>query len=374
MVLGGVEQPAGGPQRLYFVQWLRVFLVSLVVAHHAGQPYGPTGGEWPIEDPVSSPILGPFFALNAAYFMGFFFLIAGYFTPASCDRKGVAAFARDRALRLGVPLAFVTLIVFGPIAYALQDSEQGFLTFYLRDYLGGWQIEMGHLWFVAQLLAMSLLYVLARWLLGSRAERPAHQAPSDRAILVYAVALGVVGALVRIWYPQDAWVRIGWLIPAEPAHLPQYASLFLIGLVAGRGGWFKDLADAVGLRWFAVGIAAFAVAVYFIARPGQLPASVDRGVAWGILEAFVCVGMILGLTVIFRRFLSRPGAMLKRLEGNVYGVYIIHVFVVVALQETLLGLDLSALAKFAIVTLIALPLCFTLVAALRQIRAIRRVV
>ena len=62
---------------LYFVQWLRVFLISLVVAHHAGQPYGPTGGEWPVDDPVSSPWLGPFFALNAAFFMGFFFLLSG---------------------------------------------------------------------------------------------------------------------------------------------------------------------------------------------------------------------------------------------------------------------------------------------------------
>jgi peptidoglycan/LPS O-acetylase OafA/YrhL len=30
---------------LYFVQWLRVVLIVLVVAHHAGQPYGPGGGE-----------------------------------------------------------------------------------------------------------------------------------------------------------------------------------------------------------------------------------------------------------------------------------------------------------------------------------------
>jgi hypothetical protein len=84
--------------------------------------------------------------------------------------------------------------------------------------------------------------------------------------------------------------------------------------------------------------------------------------------------MILGLTVIFRRFLSRPGPMLARLEGNVYGVYIVHVFVVVALQAALLEAELSALRKFAIVTLIALPLCFAIVAALRQIRAVRQIV
>jgi hypothetical protein len=32
-----------------------------------------------------------FVTLNQAFFMGFFFLIAGYFTPASFDRKGAWA-------------------------------------------------------------------------------------------------------------------------------------------------------------------------------------------------------------------------------------------------------------------------------------------
>ncbi len=70
---------ASPAKRLYFVQWLRVFLISLVVAHHAAQPYGPTGGEWAVSDPASSDLLLPFFAINAAFFMGFFFLVSGYF-------------------------------------------------------------------------------------------------------------------------------------------------------------------------------------------------------------------------------------------------------------------------------------------------------
>ncbi|WP_181923822.1 hypothetical protein [Streptomyces inhibens] len=44
--------------------------------------------------------------------MGFFFMIAGYFTPASYDRKGARPFLRDCLKRLGVPLlAFLLLYV-----------------------------------------------------------------------------------------------------------------------------------------------------------------------------------------------------------------------------------------------------------------------
>lgn len=371
----GACSSADTRERLYFVQWLRVFLVSLVVAHHAGQPYGPTGGEWPIDDPASSQVLGPFFALNAAYFMGFFFLIAGYFTPASYDRKGGATFVRDRLIRLGIPLAFVTFLVFPPIAYSFQDAKQGFLAFYFRDYLGRWQIEMGHLWFIALLLAVSLLYALVRWWLprSGRTAAWALEVPSDRGVLAYAAALGLVGAVVRLGYPQDTWVWIVWLIPVEPAHLPQYLSLFVIGLVAGRGGWFTKLPQAVGLRWLAIGIAAFLVALLFFWEPGLLPASFHRGFVWGLLEAFVCVGLILGLLVIFRGALSRPGRLRPWLEGGVYGVYILHVFVIVPMQAVLLPYDLPPLVKFAIVTIAALALSFAIVAALRRNPAVRRV-
>jgi hypothetical protein len=36
--------------------------------------------------------------------MGILFLLAGYFTPGSLERKGYARFLSDRFLRLGLPL------------------------------------------------------------------------------------------------------------------------------------------------------------------------------------------------------------------------------------------------------------------------------
>jgi peptidoglycan/LPS O-acetylase OafA/YrhL len=359
-------------QRLYFVQWLRVFLISLVVAHHAAQPYGPTGGEWPVDDPASADWLGGFFTVNAAFFMGFFFLIAGYFTASSYDRKGAAAYVTDRLIRLGIPLVFFVFFVFGPLVYLFASPPEGFLSFYFGTYIGRWQIEMGPLWFIAQLLALGLLYAVWRLALSARgrSDDRAIPPPDDRAVLVYALALGLVGALVRTRYPQDAWVRILWLVPAEPAHLPQYVSLFLIGIVAGRGRWFTEIAPAVAKRWFAIGVVAFIIADNL----DSLPISINRGVAWGFLEAFVCVGMILGLTVLFRRYLAAPGRWLDRLDGNVYGVYLIHFFVVWALQVAILASPLSATVKFLLVTVVGLVICFSVVAALRQIPPVRRVV
>ena len=357
-------------QRLYFVQWLRVFLIALVIAHHAAQPYGPTGGSWPVSDPVTGAAwLGPFFGVNAAFFMGFFFLIAGYFTPGSYDRKGGAVFVRDRLIRLGIPLAVVMLVVFPALIWLWTHPAASFISFYFGEYIGRWQIEMGHLWFVAHLLVYSLIYALWRSLRLGRTGKSLPP-PNDATVALYVVALAVVDALVRIPYPQDRWVDVAWLVPAEPAHLPQYASMFAIGLIAGRGRWFETIRSGLGVRWFAVGVVAF---LMMSILPALLPAVPFQNI-WGFVEAFVCVGMILGLTVLFRRLCAHGGRVLSALEGNVYGVYIVHWFIVVAIQAAILALAATATEKFLIVTVLATIASFALTTALRAIPGVSRVV
>src|SRR5215813_6790481 len=137
-----IRTPAATPRisvRLDYLDALKVVLTVLVIAHHAGQPYGPTGGRWPIFEAERAAILGPFFSVNAAFFMGLFFLISAYFLPTSFDRKGAASFLGDRFVRLGIPLA---------VGYAVFSALEQ-------------KLDVAHLWFVAHLLAYALLY--AAW-------------------------------------------------------------------------------------------------------------------------------------------------------------------------------------------------------------------
>jgi peptidoglycan/LPS O-acetylase OafA/YrhL len=90
-------------ERLYFLDNLKIPLIILVVVHHAGQAYG-GGGWWFVENPERSSLLGIFFTVNRSFFMSLFFMISGYFLPASYDRNGPLDFLKDRFLRLGVPL------------------------------------------------------------------------------------------------------------------------------------------------------------------------------------------------------------------------------------------------------------------------------
>src|SRR5215831_203622 len=83
------------PRDLY-IDRLRSIMTVLVILHHTAITYGAIGGwfwyELKPSQALSSQLLIEFCTVNQAYFMGFFFLLAGYFTPASLERKGYAQF------------------------------------------------------------------------------------------------------------------------------------------------------------------------------------------------------------------------------------------------------------------------------------------
>jgi hypothetical protein len=92
--------------RLFFIDHLRVALIILVALHHIAVIYAANSPFYYLEpayQDVPAVVILVFFELfNQAYFMGFFFLLSGYFTPGSFDRKGPRLFLRDRLVRLGV--------------------------------------------------------------------------------------------------------------------------------------------------------------------------------------------------------------------------------------------------------------------------------
>ena len=162
--LSDLEPPATTARRVYFLDNLRIGLIVLVVLHHVAMAYGAAGlGFYYVElhpDGFSRGLL--IFVLgNQAWFMGAFFLIAGYFTPGSFDRKGAARFLSGRLVRLGIPLALYAALL-NPL------STLGW--FYVPEYLGplDWDtfeyldsVRMGPMWFVAMLLIFSIGY--ATW-------------------------------------------------------------------------------------------------------------------------------------------------------------------------------------------------------------------
>jgi surface polysaccharide O-acyltransferase-like enzyme len=348
-----------------------VALIVLVVAHHAGQSFGPTGGAWPIYNVERAPILDSFFTVNAAFFMGLFFLISAYFLPASFERKGPVRFLKERFVRLGTPIA--ALLILGTAYGVVQVVSSGGSPWIMLQAVYASIMEDQHLihfWFLDQLFVFSAVYFALR-MLAARRSIAALPLPGTAAIVGYALALAAVTFLVRIDYPINRWVVLFGFMPAEVAHLPQYASMFALGILASRGQWLSKLPTRTGMVWLAIGVA---LAILRYVQPigtdgGLTPGALTKSV-W---ESFVCVGLSIGLLVLFREYVATPNRVLRMAAPNAYGVYLIHLFVVLPVQLAVLGLAVAPLLKFALVAAVAAPASFGLVALLRKLPGLREV-
>lgn len=73
--------------RLLFIDNLRILLIILVILVHLAITYGAPVGDWYYQEVEAGMIESIFYiffiAVSQSFFMGFFFLISGYFAPGS---------------------------------------------------------------------------------------------------------------------------------------------------------------------------------------------------------------------------------------------------------------------------------------------------
>jgi surface polysaccharide O-acyltransferase-like enzyme len=367
---------------LFFVDNLRILLIIMLVLHHLAITYGHSGMWYYLDglpDDITVLIATLFTAVNQAFFLAFFFMISGYFTPGSYDRKGPWPFLKDRLLRLGIPLLFYIVIIDPLIVYAVASSVRGIqVSFwkFLGQYYGNYRgLGTGPLWFIEALLIFAIIYALWR-LLARPSVTPAQRdgkPPSNLAIAIFALLLGVITFVVRLWLP------IGWefeLLSLQFPYFPQYIALFVVGIIAYRLNWFLGIPTATGKVWLGIAIIFILVVLPILfVLGGALEGNTDPflgGVHWqafalAIWEQFVCMGMVIGLLVLFREKLNHQGKLAKDMAASAYTVFIIHAPVIVFLALALRDISLYPLLKFVLVAPIAIALCFVLAHYIRKL-------
>ncbi|MEE4418348.1 acyltransferase family protein [Streptomyces bugieae] len=391
----GPEPATGRPKpaaRLFYIDNLRIVLTALVVLHHTAVTYGHIPA-WYYTEPAkdgSGLVLDAFVMFNQAFFMGFFFMIAGYFTPSSYGRKGTRPFLRDRLKRLGIPLlAFILLIrplvnFSGYTALRAQLAEQGRDLPYWLYYGLSW--DAGPMWFVEVLLVFSLVYALvrhrrARGLAGPGSEGAGVRAPERAprplrpfAIVTFTLGLALATYLWRFVVPNGSYLPVLGL--PTPSYLPQYASFFVIGVLAHRHGWPQTLSRVAGRVGFAVATVATLAYLPVVVTAGN--GVLDGRGSWQSLagaawESTFAVGVVLGLTVLFRERFHRQGPVAAFLSRHAFAVYLTHAAVLVGLGYAFRWLHTLAVVKFALVAVLALPLCWAVAYAVRRLPRADRV-
>lgn len=265
-----------------------------------------------------------------------------------------------------------------------NHGHLSFWQYYLRIYWGlkstqpvGWtgptwsDQQFLQLWYVEYLFILGFIYAIWR---GIRRLTGSEQGACERvkdAIGMKSASIAVGGLialmtlayfLLRIQYRPFEWIGLFDVIQIKPARVPLYIVSIILGLLAYRRNWLVRLSTDVGRLWGIVGLALLALLFSGVMEKSgpltQNGVSVGTG-AWAAYDAALGISVSVGLVILFREvFNARLGKITQRLCDNAYGVYIIHVPIIVPIQYTLIHSTLSPLLLATIVTLITFPLSF----------------
>lgn len=353
----------------------RVFTTALVVLHHTAITYGGSGGwfykEVPASAAWSSQLLSFFNAVNQAWFMGFFFLLAGYYTTPALRTKGAWPFMQGRLQRLGLPLLLFGF-VFGPMTIALARTAQGkpFLDTLLALWSRG-TFEKGPLWFAWALLLLALVTLpLRRWLGVAR------PLPSDRMLLAAALFTGALALALRQVWPVgvEVW-GIQW------GYAASYAVLYVAGLLAAPGQWLRPWPEESVRRWRRVARWTLPVLPLAVLLGPRLFGGQGRAEGgWNVLaavyafwEPLLAWGLIMHLLQTCRQRWASLGTLGRQMAQRAFAVFVIHPPVVVAVALAWRGAQAPALLKFALTGAVSLLLCHVLAGWALRAPGLRRV-
>jgi len=365
--------------RMAYIDNLRALMIIFVVMVHTGVTYSGIGSWYYVEkrdiDLASTFVLGMFQSLTQAYFMALLFLIGGYFTPGSLDKKGAGRFLSDRLFRLGVP-TLVYMFLLHPVCVKLAYPNVNIGEYYLHGIMSfGFVSWSGPLWFTLTLLLFSGGYVLFRKI-RRNVQTPKTWTVTTQNVLRLVALIAVLAFTIRLVFPIGTAV-----INLQFCFFSAYIVMFAMGIRGYRDGWFEHIEYAAGTRWFilafVIGLPCWVLLILF-GGPLQGVFLINGGFNWqaamyALWESFFCVTISLGLIGIFSHRVNSQNALQKFLSDNAFGVYVFHAPILIGISVAMKSVMVYPLIKFAIVSIMAVTASFSFAFLIRKVKGVRKI-
>ena len=371
-------------KKIVYLDNLKVLLTILVILHHAAITYGAPGGWYYQQKTTQLAALFPmtvFVSTDQSFFMGFFFFLSALFVVPSYEKKGAVRFILDRLKRLGIPLAFYSLVLSPVLNYIVEHYGYGQHHSFI-GYMQGYHhwIDFGVLWFVAALLLFNLVYILIKNIPGFNISIKA-TVPYGKRLFFIGFLLGLFTFFTRLVF------HVGWNL--EPfgfqlGHWPQYILLFIAGIIASKNNWLQQLDLKKGkhlarLARFLILIilpAIFVVIIFVLKAPGDnfLGGWNFTSLTYSLWEQMTGTIIMMALLSIASFKWNKTSAFLKWASENAFGAYIFHPLFLIGLSLIIKSINIDPAFKFLFVGPAAAAITFFVVSLIRKIPFVNHII
>jgi glucan biosynthesis protein C len=370
--------------RVAFMDNIRYLMVVLVVVYHSVAAYAIVAPHWMVHDTntFAADIIRELFDV---FMMPVLFFAAGYFALPSLEKKGLWEFLKDKVKRLLVPWALAVLIIL-PLALYDQPVKpvRPFWKYWL-SYLSSFEARLRFTqapvgptthaiyWFISLLFAFfllfALIYALAHRWRGGAILPAARKSTSGHSVLVALVVFGLLTSaayfILLLFVPDSSWFTLYMFLELQVTRLVPFGGYFAFGVYAQSRGWFADGRPLGSLTLWGALSAVLAVVYLVFGQPmfvntaGTANLTVGYLLVFAFLRSFLLLSLLVISVSFGVRYWNYASGLNRQLAAASYNIYLVHFFIVVALQAALLRwIGGPVPVKIAIVFLAALTVSF----------------
>ncbi|MEM8532962.1 MAG: acyltransferase family protein [Chloroflexota bacterium] len=326
------------PNRIVYMDTLRAFLMILGVFYHASLIYRlRTDNLWRVNSPETHIAFNYLSEFVHSFRMPAFFIIAGFFAAMLISKYGVSVFARNRYVRLGIPLLFFGLAVnpFMALSSANVDMSPLSPVYWMS---GAW---LAHLWFLQNLI-------------------------------IYTVVIFCIYKLYPRIEQHIEWMDLnyGWLMVI-------FATWGLLSFTSHLAGWGFIYGDKGVIRYFpyfAFGLVCFKNKLiprhfirrrvnYLIAFAFLLGSVTLREYAfWQAIEGpllsmhgLACAGILIQ---VFQSLSGLYNQVIRDISDASYTIYLLHQPLIVWFGHLIIDIEINIFAEYLILTIFTCLFCF----------------
>ena len=258
------------------------------------------------------------------------------------------------------------IISFGDV---LIDMFKGFVVPWNPSY----KSNQGHLWYLSLLLfffiVLGIIYKVRERQVGPFTIKNRAQVSSEKSfvisLLVFVTLMSIVYFVMIMLIPKiDDFVFWGFLA-FEPTKLVFYAGYFALGIYGYSKNWFTKEQKIGHIVFWTVILVISLVAFLVIGKEILVERAIRKGfpltslVLLSVARSRFCLSVFIVLIVLATRFWYSTSDFAKKLSQNSYHIYIIHFFIVLALQAALIKWQGGPTwLKLPIVFFTALIICY----------------
>lgn len=341
--------------RLHHLDALRALTMVLILPAHAVALMGLRGGWNDAEATI--------YWLIHAFRLPLFFLVAGFFAALLIDARGAEAVARNRLIRIGIPLAFVVTVVAPGLGLLLQELATGPDSSGTQGLAALTEFHPSYVWFLWYLAMLYAAALVLRFGLERSAEARGLLRRAGSRLIPHGVApllLAVPCALLL--YRQPTWIAEA---PGESfvPHLDllgYYGLFFAAGwaLFAVRG--LRDRIESQPRRYvlFAAISLPPALVLFLLQDAPAIGASRWFHLLALLLLSVTTWSLVFALLGLSRRFLRESNPRLRYWADASYWIYLSHFPVMAAFGLVLFELAMPNALRLAILTLATLAVVY----------------